>query len=139
MAFTPKPARGTALLEARTRRRERVAAEQAVMREAKKRDEYRCRVPRCEYAPMKLPIDACHMTHRGSGGNPDGSRTTLPQLISLCRIHHGLYDGCDLRIETLTPEGATGPCAFYLREDGGAWTNLGVERVIGLSVERGVA
>lgn len=63
-----KPRRGEKLLEHKDKRAKRVAAEQKAMRAAKTRDGNKCRVPRCEFAPKKLPIDPAHMIHRGMGG-----------------------------------------------------------------------
>lgn len=135
-----KPAKGTALLQARERRASRVAAEQKVMQAALRRDEHKCRVPRCEYASKKLPIDPAHKVHRGIGGDPRGTRTTLDTIIGLCRIHHGQYDQGVLVIEPLQEAlGFNGPCAYYVpAEDGSRLVCIGVERVIGVSVERGV-
>jgi hypothetical protein len=83
------------------------------MRAAKTRDGHRCRVPRCEYRRQGMPIDACHLTHRGMGGNPSGDRTTRDQIVSLCRIHHGLLDQGLMHVEPLTSAIADGPLEFF--------------------------
>ena len=79
------------------------------MRAALRRDHYRCRWPNCEYAKLDLPIDACHETHRGMGGNPKLDRTTRQTVLALCRIHHGLWDRGEITITPLTREGFDGP------------------------------
>lgn len=120
MLTFPKPARGTAYLEGRTRRAARRNAEQSVMRAAKKRDGGKCRRPGCKgtFEGLRLPIDACHGVHRGAGGNPDGSRTAeTRQIISLCRWHHSRWDAHLMRIDPLTDAGFDGPCAFYDRDE----------------------
>lgn len=132
----PKPAKGSYLTEARMRRAKRVAAEQREMRQAKRRDGDKCRVPRCAYRSLKLPIDPCHFIHRGMGGNPKGDRTTRETVISLCRMHHGAYDRGDLEIEPLTSDGADKACAFYHRTEAGRMECVGVEQRIGVSVTR---
>lgn len=141
MSF-PKPARGTALIERKQRRLDRVAAEQKVMQAALKRDHRVCRNPRCSFKKsLKLPVDPCHaFQHRGSGGNPAGDRTAETKLImSLCRGCHGLLDAGDLSIEPLTPEWCDGLCAFYAKDaETGQMVHLATEKVIGVSVERSV-
>jgi len=128
-----KPMRGTALLASRTRRAKRVAAEQKVMRAAKKRDG-KCRWPGCHYKNM--PLDPCHDKHRGMGGNPDGTRTRMNALITLCRVHHGLLDAHDIGIETLSNQEFSGPCDFYQRSESGRMELVYSETKIGVSVER---
>lgn len=113
-----KPARGSGLLARRDRRRERVDAEQAEMRLARQRDQNRCRIPACEFARRKdIPIDVCHEHgwHRGSGGNPDLSRTTTAHLFTGCRIHHGLYDAHEIAAQPLTSDGFDGPVCWSRR------------------------
>jgi hypothetical protein len=132
----PKPKRGMALLARRQKTAERVKAEQKAMREAKQRDSQTCRRPRCQH--KKLPVDACHMRHRGMGGNPKGDRTTRATVISLCRIDHGLYDAGDLWIEPLTAQDFDGPCEFYEKhQETGVMEHIGTETRIGVSVAVG--
>jgi hypothetical protein len=119
----PKPLRGTALLERRTRRRATVQAEEKIMREARRRDRGMCRVPTCGF--KHLPTDVCHKHHRGAGGNASVSRTTKDTLIVLCRIHHGLFDAGDLAITPLTDADFSGPVVFAQRHrETGQWINL---------------
>jgi hypothetical protein len=137
MTGFPKPMKGAALLASRERRADRVAAEQAEMQAALKRDERKCRVPRCEYAGRKLPIDPCHKTHRGMGGDPTGFRTTRETIVSLCRIHHGMWDRGALDIETLhISQGFDGPCAFYVEDESGRSVCIGIEKKISISETR---
>jgi len=132
----PKPLRGTALLEKRQRRADTVAHERREMTAAKRRDGGKCRRPRCGF--KTLPVDACHLQHRGAGGNPKGDRTTQNTVIALCRVHHGMYDRGDLRIEPLTGLDFGGPCEFYERETNiGSLEHIGTEKVIGVSVAVG--
>lgn len=111
-----KPKKGSALLASRARRAGRVAAEQKVMQEAKRRDGHQCRVPACEYRPKRLRIEAAHLVHRGMGGDPRGTRTTRAGLISLCVIHHAEFDAGQLTILPLTERGTDGPCSFTLED-----------------------
>lgn len=132
-----KPLRGAYLLERRERRSAVVAAEQKAMQAALVRDGRKCRWPACEHRTMKLPIDPCHRRHRGMGGNPAGDRTERASIISLCRVHHGLYDAHLLEIEPLGAEGFDGLCAFYLRDvETGHLDHVATERRIGESVTR---
>jgi hypothetical protein len=138
MSF-PKPSRGSALVASRLRRRERKAAEDAVMRAAKQRDGHRCRFPWCDFRGLELPLDACHVRHRGMGGNPSGDRTaTTDQLICFCRRHHGLYDaGTHFDIQPQTPKGCDGPVDFTAPHgDSGRWEVFAAETIIGISVVR---
>lgn len=102
----PKPMRGSALLERKERRANVKAHETREMQAALKRDGRKCRWPGCngKYRGLTLPIDACHQKHRGSGGNPDGTRTTRQTIISLCRRHHGLWDSGLIKIEPRFPK-----------------------------------
>lgn len=125
VTFT-KPLKGTALLVRRDKRAVRVHSEQSVMRAAKQLDGHKCRVPLCEFAKRDMPIDACHVIHRGSGGNPKGDRTTLESVFAACRIHHGMYDRGELPVKFLdTKLGTRGPMAF-LRFVAGVQVLIGI-------------
>lgn len=120
----PKPQRGEFLLERKGKSRSRVTAEQKVMREALRLDGHKCRIPSCQYRDM--PIDPCHVRHRGMGGNPKLDRTTLQSVFAGCRIHHGMYDRGEIDIKFLNPTlGTRGPVAF-IRSDGEKSMLLGV-------------
>lgn len=140
MPAPPKPLRGSGLLERRVKRQARVKAEQAVMHAALVRDKMTCRWPQCEYRVRKLPIDPAHLRHRGMGGNPSGDRTaSTGQIVALCRVHHGLYDACEVEIDPLTDRGADGPLAFLAKHpETGQMVTHAIERVMGESVERSV-
>jgi hypothetical protein len=125
----PKPSRGAYLLERKAKRKARVVAEQKQMQAAKRRDGGKCRYPGCWFKDM--PVDAAHFQHRGIGGNPSGDRTTRATVISLCRIHHGQYDGALLEIEPLTDQMFDGPCVYYKRnQETGTWASIGQDRTV---------
>lgn len=120
-----KPLKGEHALDRKATKRERVKAEQAEMRAALVRDRMRCRYPRCTTG---LTVDPCHLTHRGMGGNPSGSRTTRAAVIALCRRHHDEYDRAWIEIEPRTDRVFDGPCAFYRASERGTWDLVGVEQ-----------
>lgn len=133
----PKPPRGSHWLAGRKRRAARTAAEQKEMQAALRRDERRCRRVRCPYMRHKPVVDPAHMVHRGMGGDPKGTRTTRATVISLCRVHHGLYDTDKLRIFPLTPEDFDGPCDYHEQDpETGEWRHIGTESRVGVSVAR---
>jgi hypothetical protein len=136
-----KPRKGTALLAKRKARKDWKAAEDAVMRQARKRDHGVCRRPRCPFKSQNLPIDVCHRrdSHRGSGGDRGLTRTTVENLIALCRGCHGLYDGFLLDIDPFdAKDGFSGPCSWSVREgQTGKMEHIATERIIGVSTVRG--
>ena len=132
-----KPIRGTALLARRDRTATRKRAEQAIMQAAKKRDGYVCRWPGCAMKTRRLPMDVCHLIHRGMGGNPSGSRTaTTATLICLCRHHHGLLDANLIQVDRETKKIADGPLSFYERTESGRFELVAIETRIGVSCQR---
>lgn len=133
-----KPTRGTALLARKVKRAARVSAEQKIMQAALKRDGRKCRWPYCQYRTHKLPVDACHLRHRGMGGNPALDRTTTASVLSLCRKHHGELDAGQLDVEPLTLEGCNGPLAFYWFHDETVHrrTHVASERAVDISEPR---
>ena len=108
-----KPMKGEALLDSRQRRADRVAQEQREMQAALHRDQRRCRFQPCVYEPKKLPIDPCHQQHRGMGGDPSGERTTRESIVSLCRVHHGMYDRGEIDVQPRTDRGFDDVCDLY--------------------------
>lgn len=133
-----KPPKDAFLKEKRLRSRARVAAEQKVMRDAKRRDHHNCRYPGCDCAKLDLPIHACHETHRGMGGNPKLDRTTRDQLISLCGERHREWD---TGIIAIVPQdraiGFDGPADFYRKHpETGRLEMVASEKRIGVSVAR---
>lgn len=141
MAFTPKPPKGSAFMERKGRRAQRIQVEHSEMQAAKKRDGFRCRWPGCngKFKGLDLPIDACHgIAHRGPGGNPDGSRTKQAVIISLCREHHRQLDGHEIEIHPLTSAVFDGPVSFHVRcEESGVMQHVASETSIGVSVAVG--
>lgn len=140
MSF-PKPVRGTALIERRQRRLDRVAAEQKVMQAALKRDGQKCRNPLCGFKKsLELPIDACHaFKHRGLGGDPSGERTADTKLIiAFCRGCHGLFDAGEFDIEPLTLDWCDDVCAFFYKNpESGRMEQKATETKLGVSVAVG--
>jgi hypothetical protein len=128
MAFLlPKPAKGTALLARKAQRAKLRTAEDKAKAEAKKRDGYRCRWPRCEYP--RLRVEAAHLQAKGMGGD-HGTRSHRRNLMACCYLHHqgsrSLHSG-DLRVQFLTREGADGACRF-MEKQAGRWVVVGEER-----------
>lgn len=118
----PKPSKGTALLERESRKREHKAAEDAVIAEAKRIDG-RCRWP--EAHKCRGGLEGAHVfQHRGMGGNPEGDRTTVESILTVCAWIHRRgpesIDGKDLKVEAETAEGTRGPCAFW-RQTAEGW------------------
>lgn len=57
--------------------------------EAKKRDGYRCRFPLCGCKKLGLVLEASHWRqHKGMGGDPQGLRSDVPDLITVCPHRH---------------------------------------------------
>jgi hypothetical protein len=133
----PKPMRGESLLASRQRRADRTAQEQREMQAALKRDGRQCRFPRCPFASKKLPIDPCHETHRGIGGDPKGTRTTRATVLSLCRIHHGMWDRGEIDCQPLTSRGFNDCTSFFTRAESGRFECIATETKIGVSTRRG--
>ncbi len=133
----PKPITGEYVLQRRAAQQQHKSREAKTMRDVRRRDGDKCRVPQCEYAKRNLPIDVCHTRHRGMGGNPKEDRTVPELLFCACRIHHGLYDRGELDVEPLTTSGMDGPVAFSRRSESGRLECIGVERRIGVSETRG--
>lgn len=137
-----KGKRGEFTSERKVGRRERVAAEQKVMKAAKVRDGNKCRVPRCRYAKDELVIDPAHMNgrHRKLGGDRALKVNVRSNIVSLCRRHHDDYSiHDDLRIEPLTAEDFDGPCEFFERElENGTFKHVGTEKRIGVSTTRSI-
>lgn len=134
----PKPARGSHWLEGRKRRADQKAAEESLMRAARLRDGDKCRWPSCEFAPKKPRREVAHLTHRGIGGNPALDRTQRDKLITLCFIHHGLFDAAELDIEPMTSRGTDGAVCFYRRHrETGQMQHVFTEPITYISETRG--
>jgi hypothetical protein len=126
----PKPRRGSGREELLERRR--VIRDQ----ERNNKDEVRDRDPHCRWphatAHERLscslqPREIAHRKSKGAGGNKDGSRNTVLNLISFCRpVHQGpgsIHAG-KKRVEPLTEYGTRGPCV-YLEKRGDVWLEIG--------------
>jgi hypothetical protein len=129
----PKPIKGAFRLERQMLRATRTKAERKTMADAKRRDGGKCRWPGCR---LKLTIHACHRSHRGMGGNPDGTRTTRENLIALCSQDHQRWDLGLIDIQPQTAQGFDGPADFYERSESGRFELVASERVIGVSEAR---
>jgi hypothetical protein len=119
----------------RAKSKQNRAEEDRLKRESKKRDRYTCRWPHCVCRTERYPLESAHWArHKGSGGDPKLIRTTLDGLVTLCFLRHqgavSLHSG-DLKIEPLTDRGASGPCAFFVRDVKG-WELVARETAIGV-------
>lgn len=135
----PKPAKGTALLEKRAKRREVENFEKAEKAKVRKRDR-ECRWPRCQCKRLtRIPTEVAHLNDKGIGGD-HGVRSTADQMMLLCVLRHqgacSLHSG-DCRIEPQTEQGTNGPCDFYERAESGRMELIASERSIGVSEMRG--
>lgn len=134
-----KPMSGERQRNRHTRRLETRQHEQTEMRAAKARDHGKCRWPGCDSATVGLRIDAAHMrdSHRGAGGNPDGSRTERDKVITFCCEHHDAYDvRRTIDVQPLTAFNFSGPCAFYLTPLGRPAVHVASEKILGVSTTR---
>jgi len=111
---SPKPARGTYLLERRKAKAEAKANEDAVRKAVQKRD-VRCRWPE-PHVCVGGPLEAAHILDKSLCG------PTIPENeILLCPwIHRRGPDsihGKQLKVEKETAAGANGPLSFWRRSD----------------------
>lgn len=130
LAF-PKPERGSARLEREKRKADQKAAEDAVIAEAKALDSFRCRW--AGRHKCRGPLEGAHVfQHRGMGGNPEGDRTTVDKILTVCAWIHRLgprtIDGGDLRVVAESDKGTRGPCSFWRETPDGAWFMVARER-----------
>lgn len=119
---TAKPAKGTALIERKERRRDRRQSEADQKAEARTRDSARCRLPHCpycqEYGKSQLVPQVAHVIQaKGQGGDPEGIRSTADKLMVLDPLAHAAQERHEWDVEPLTEKGTNGVCAFYLLED----------------------
>jgi hypothetical protein len=126
----PKFSGPTLREERRERKATRLSQEKAAKAEAKRLDGGRCRWPHC-VCKGKEGTERAHLTAKGMGGTPDGSRNDPRNLISICHdIHRGprsLHSG-DRKIVPLTDDGARGPCEFWQRDERNDWFLVARER-----------
>lgn len=114
----PRPARGAHVLAKEKADAERERCEEEIRRKVRRRDWWRCRIA----VPHKCrgPIECAHIVDASLGGD-----YSTANLIAACRwIHrHGPVSVHQKRVQVVpeTRRGADGPCAFYARDDEGAW------------------
>ena len=119
----PKPAKGSGLIERKTRRKAEVAFEDTEKAKVRKRDG-RCRWPRCEACKRFKPrLEVAHVKAKGMGGD-NGQRSTADQMILLDYLTHQGANGLEqhgLKIQPLTKAGTDGPCDFWAQDVSGHW------------------
>lgn len=112
---------------------------------ARKRDGWVCRFPRCVCHRLRLHPECAHDAAKGIGGD-HGLRSTVDQLICLCKPRHqesrvSVHKGT-LYHEALTEKGTNGPVRWWVdlaaittpaayRKDGDAqWVVVATEREV---------
>lgn len=124
-----KPAKGTALIERRERRKEVEAFEDAEKRKVRLREGGVCRWARatgdCYCLRYKnITLHVAHLNDKGMGGD-HGLRSTADQMALICSLRHegerSLHSG-DCRIVPLTDRGTNGPCKFEEQDEQRGWT-----------------
>lgn len=131
MPAVPKPAKGSALIARREKRKQIDALEDAEKHKVRIRDRMQCRWPACEYCRRykNLTLHVAHLNDKGIGGD-HGIRSTADQMMLLCSLRHegpiSLHSG-DCRITPLTELGANGICKFEINDEQRGWTVVHVE------------
>jgi hypothetical protein len=97
-----KPSPTARKIAQRRKRLDSVNTENAHKREAKRRDQYRCRFPLCGCGALRLRIESSHLRHKGHGGNPTGDRSQVSGLVTLC-IHRHQHGRISIHKGTLRP------------------------------------
>lgn len=118
----PKPAKGTALIERRQRRKEIRAFEDSEKDKVRRRDRI-CRWPFCANCKAFKPrLEVAHLRAKGFGGD-HSTRSAAHQMILLDYLTHqggtSSLEQHGRRIEPLTPLGTDGPCEFWQTDDHG--------------------
>lgn len=127
----PKPAKGSALIARREKRKVIVAAEEAEKHKVRVRDRMQCRWPACEYCRRykSLVLHCAHIAGKGIGGD-HGRRSTADNMILLCSLRHegpiSLHSG-DCRITPITTRGTDGPCVFEINDEQRGWVVIHAE------------
>lgn len=136
-----KPSATARKIAQRRKRLDAVNAEHAQKREAKRRDQYRCRFPLCGCRPLGLRIESSHLAHKGMGGNPAGDRSQASGLVTLClhRHQHGrisVHKGT-LRPVFLSGDQFNGPIAWEIdlaelgmKASGAVWREIARETAV---------
>jgi hypothetical protein len=117
----PKPSRTARRKEELASRRALVRAEDQAKAAVRRRDRV-CRFPLCGCHRLRLRLEVAHLTHKGSGGNPTGTRNVTGNLLLLCshRHQHGalsLHHGTLVPVP-LTGAGADGPIRWMWKTNG---------------------
>ena len=131
----PKPQKGTALIERRTRRKAIEAYEDREKQIVRRRDRV-CRWPRCENCRCFKPrLEVAHLSAKGAGGD-HGQKSSADAMILLDMLTHqggpSSLEQHGRRIEPLTTAGTSGPCEFWALDEKGAWYLVARERSIGI-------
>lgn len=116
-----KPAKGTALLERKERRRDHRDAEDAHKKIVRLADK-RCRYPFCPYCARHkdLILQVAHVVQaKGMSSDRTGERSTADKMMLLCPPIHGLQEKHDVRIYPLTEAGTRGPCEYWRKGENG--------------------
>lgn len=119
-----KPAKGSALIERREKRKQIDAAEEAEKHKVRIRDRMTCRWPACDYCRRykNLTLHVAHLKGKGMGGA--ASRNVASNMILLCSLRHegpiSLHSG-DCRITPLTSRGTDGPVMFEMQNEQKGW------------------
>ncbi len=131
----PKPERGSALLDRRQQRADRLAHEREEKDKVRRRDgEHTCRlVPGCK---EREKHETAHLDDKGMGGD-HGNRTDAALMVRACFFHHqgpwSLHSK-DLRVEYLTDAQCNGPIEVWARDpETNAWYLLKRETACGVN------
>lgn len=119
---SPKPAKGSALIAHRERRKALVDFEDGEKDAVRFRDK-RCRWPYCENCRRYKPrLEVAHLRAKGQGGD-HGTRSREDQMILLDFLtHQGGPSSLEQHgrlIVPLTAAGTAGPCEFWATGDDG--------------------
>jgi len=129
MPASPKPAKGTALLERERRTADRKALERDVALRVKLRDGFKCRWP--EVHKCRGGLEAAHIRDKSLLGE-----TSTANEITLCAWIHRRgpqsIHGKQLKVELETPDGANGALSFWRQDAQGGYYLVARERAIGI-------
>jgi hypothetical protein len=129
---SPKPEKGSTLMESRERRKDIRRAEEDAKDEVRARD-LRCRWPKCENCRHYKPrLEVAHWRPKGMGGD-HGARSAANQMLLLDFLTHqsgpSSLEQHGRRIEVLDSVlGTAGPLEFWALDERGAWYLVARER-----------
>ena len=133
----PKPAKGT--------ERKRLAAKRKRVRdvEVSAKNLVRFRDPHCRWphrtveervACARAHNEVAHIDGKGMGGNKDGSRNVVENLITVCAPTHQGPGSMHAGMKRIWPLnavlGSRGPCSYQEKVDG-AWIEIGRDDING--------